>query len=63
VIQYKASQKSKMGILDHDSFQYKEEQQFLVERVQLDLYYLENWSLLFDIEIFLRTFFAFRNAF
>jgi len=63
VIPYKASQKSKMGILDHDSFQYKEEQQFLVERIQLDLYYLENWSLLFDIEIFLRTFFAFRNAF
>jgi exopolysaccharide biosynthesis polyprenyl glycosylphosphotransferase len=63
VTQYKAAQKSKIGIFDASSLQYKQEQQFLVERVQLDLYYLENWSLLFDIEILFRTFFAYRNAF
>ncbi|HXV28470.1 MAG TPA: sugar transferase, partial [bacterium] len=33
------------------------------ERIKYDLYYMENWSLLFDIEILIMTFFAFRNAY
>lgn len=33
------------------------------ERIKYDLYYMENWSLLFDIEILLMTFFAFKNAY
>lgn len=35
----------------------------LQERVKYDLYYAENWSLLFDIEILFMTFFAFKNAY
>jgi exopolysaccharide biosynthesis polyprenyl glycosylphosphotransferase len=33
------------------------------ERIKYDLYYMENWSLLFDIEILMMTFFAFKNAY
>ena len=33
------------------------------ERIKYDLYYMENWSLLFDIEILVMTFFAFKNAY
>ncbi len=33
------------------------------ERIKYDLYYMENWSLLLDVEILLMTFFAFRNAY
>ena len=33
------------------------------ERIKYDLYYMENWSLLLDIEIIFMTFFAFRNAY
>ncbi len=33
------------------------------ERLKYDLYYMENWSLLFDIEIMMMTFFAFKNAY
>jgi exopolysaccharide biosynthesis polyprenyl glycosylphosphotransferase len=33
------------------------------ERIKYDLYYMENWSLLFDIEILFMTFAAFRNAY
>lgn len=33
------------------------------ERIKYDLYYMENWSLLFDIEILFMTFFAFKNAY
>lgn len=35
----------------------------IVERTKYDLYYMENWSLLFDIEIILMTAFAFKNAY
>jgi exopolysaccharide biosynthesis polyprenyl glycosylphosphotransferase len=35
----------------------------IVERTKYDLYYMENWSLLFDIEILIMTFFAFKNAY
>jgi lipopolysaccharide/colanic/teichoic acid biosynthesis glycosyltransferase len=38
----------------------------IVERTKYDLYYVENWSLLLDIKILLRTFFRFfrdRNAY
>jgi len=35
----------------------------IYERTKYDLYYMENWSLLFDMEILLMTFFAFRNAY
>lgn len=34
----------------------------IAERVKYDLYYLENWSLAFDLKILLRTCFSFRNA-
>jgi putative colanic acid biosynthesis UDP-glucose lipid carrier transferase len=30
-----------------------------VERTKYDLYYIENWSLLFDLKIVLRTFINF----
>lgn len=33
------------------------------ERVKYDLYYMENWSLLLDIEIVVMTLFAFKNAY
>ncbi len=33
------------------------------ERIKYDLYYMENWSLLFDIEILIMTLFAFKNAY
>lgn len=33
------------------------------ERIKYDLYYMENWSLLKDVEIIFMTFFAFRNAY
>lgn len=33
------------------------------ERIKYDLYYMENWSLLLDVEIIFMTFFAFRNAY
>lgn len=35
----------------------------ILERTKYDLYYMENWSLLFDIEIMLMTAFAFKNAY
>lgn len=35
----------------------------LRERIKYDLYYLENWSLLFDLEILFMTLFAFKNAY
>ena len=33
------------------------------ERIKYDLYYMENWSLLFDVEILMMTAFAFKNAY
>ena len=33
------------------------------ERIKYDLYYMENWSLLFDIEILFMTFSAYKNAY
>ena len=33
------------------------------ERLKYDLYYMENWSLLFDVEILFMTIFAFKNAY
>ena len=35
----------------------------LQERIKYDLYYIENWSLLFDLEILFMTLFAFKNAY
>ena len=34
----------------------------IAERVKYDLYYLEHWSLAFDIKILIRTLLAFKNA-
>ena len=33
------------------------------KRVEHDLYYIENWSLAFDVKILFRTFFARENAY
>ncbi|MFH1741733.1 MAG: sugar transferase, partial [bacterium] len=33
------------------------------ERTQYDIYYVENWSLLFDLRILLRTLSSFKNAY
>ncbi len=33
------------------------------DRIQYDLYYLENWSLAFDFKILVKTFFALKNAY
>ncbi|MEI7751705.1 MAG: undecaprenyl-phosphate glucose phosphotransferase [Candidatus Omnitrophota bacterium] len=33
------------------------------ERIKYDLYYMENWSLLLDVEILVMTMFAFKNAY
>jgi exopolysaccharide biosynthesis polyprenyl glycosylphosphotransferase len=33
------------------------------ERIRYDLYYLENWSLAFDVKILMRTFLASKNAY
>ncbi|MDP3920191.1 MAG: undecaprenyl-phosphate glucose phosphotransferase [Candidatus Omnitrophota bacterium] len=35
----------------------------IAERTKYDLYYIENWSLIFDIEILIMTLFAFKNAY
>ena len=35
----------------------------LVDRIRFDLYYIENWSLWFDIQILLLTFFRRKNAY
>jgi len=35
----------------------------LQERIKYDIYYMENWSLLFDLEILFMTLFAFKNAY
>ncbi len=35
----------------------------ITERIKYDLYYLENWSLLFDVEILFMTLSAFKNAY
>lgn len=35
----------------------------LVERIRFDLYYIENWSLWFDIQIMILTFFRRQNAY
>ena len=35
----------------------------LEERIKYDLYYMENWTLMLDIEILLATIFAFKNAY
>lgn len=35
----------------------------LQERIKYDLYYMENWSLLLDLEILFMTLFAFKNAY
>ncbi len=35
----------------------------IVERTKYDLYYMENWSLIFDLEILFMTLFAFKNAY
>ncbi len=63
VMSYKGREKSKMGIKDLSLVEVDEEKQHITERIQLDLYYLENWSLLFDVEILIRTVAAFKNAF
>ncbi len=35
----------------------------ILERTKYDLYYMENWSLMLDIEILIMTMFAFKNAY
>jgi exopolysaccharide biosynthesis polyprenyl glycosylphosphotransferase len=35
----------------------------LVDRIQYDLYYIENWSLWFDVQIMILTFFRRKNAY
>ncbi len=35
----------------------------LEERIQYDLYYMENWTLMMDVEILFATLFAFKNAY
>ncbi len=35
----------------------------LEERIKFDLYYMENWTLMMDIEILFATLFAFKNAY
>ncbi|MDX9702773.1 MAG: undecaprenyl-phosphate glucose phosphotransferase [Candidatus Auribacterota bacterium] len=35
----------------------------LEERIKCDLYYIENWSLMLDLKIILKTFFAHKNAY
>lgn len=35
----------------------------LEERIKYDLYYMENWTLMMDVEILIATLFAFKNAY
>ena len=63
VPRYMARHKVKSGITGWAQVNGLRGNTSLQERIKYDLYYMENWSVLFDLEILFMTLFAFRNAY
>lgn len=63
VPRYMARHKVKSGITGWAQVNGYRGNTSIVERINYDLYYMENWSILFDIEILFMTLFAFKNAY
>ena len=60
---YMARHKIKSGLTGWAQIQGLRGDTSLEERIKYDLYYIENWTLMMDIEILLATPFAFKNAY
>jgi len=60
---YMARHKVKSGITGWAQIHGLRGDSSLEQRIQYDIYYMENWTLMLDIEILLATFFAYRNAY
>ncbi len=63
VPRYMARHKIKSGITGWAQVNGLRGNSSVQERIKYDLYYAENWSLLFDLEILFMTLFAFKNAY
>ncbi len=60
---YMARHKVKSGITGWAQIHGLRGNTSLEERIKYDLYYMENWTLMLDIEILFATLFAFKNAY
>lgn len=60
---YMARHKIKSGITGWAQIHGLRGNTSLEERIKYDLYYMENWTLMMDIEILILTVFAFKNAY
>lgn len=60
---YMARHKVKSGITGWAQIHGLRGNSSLDQRIQYDIYYMENWTLMLDIEILLATFFAYKNAY
>ena len=63
VPRYMARHKAKSGLTGWAQVHGLRGDTSIEERIKYDLYYMENWSLLLDIEILVMTLFAFKNAY
>lgn len=63
VPRYMARHKIKSGITGWAQVNGLRGNTSIQERLKYDLYYAENWSILFDVEILFMTIFAFKNAY
>jgi exopolysaccharide biosynthesis polyprenyl glycosylphosphotransferase len=63
VPRYMARHKVKSGITGWAQVHGLRGDTSIEERIKYDLYYMENWSLLLDVEILVMTLFAFKNAY
>jgi exopolysaccharide biosynthesis polyprenyl glycosylphosphotransferase len=63
VPRYMARHKAKSGLTGWAQVHGLRGDTSIEERIKYDLYYMENWSLLLDVEIMVMTLFAFKNAY
>jgi exopolysaccharide biosynthesis polyprenyl glycosylphosphotransferase len=63
VPRYMARHKAKSGLTGWAQVHGLRGDTSIEERIKYDLYYMENWSLLLDVEILVMTLFAFKNAY
>ncbi len=61
--EYMLRHKMKAGITGWAQVNGRRGNTSLEERTKFDLYYIENWTLTFDLKIFLKSFFATKNAY